>query len=158
MATCFQRPESYAQSVFETGVVPRATLPACGLLQVSEPERFLRNQSLLPFIADRILAVSRGYLPNTGGDPNRYALADPLLLLESAEQPARPLPPFFAIVGESDPIADDTLRLRTSLKTRNVPFEVRTYPKQGHAFHAYAWRQEAKQAWRDTFAFLDRYV
>jgi len=158
VATCFERPEPDAQSVFETGVVPRAALPACGLLQRSSPERFLRNEALMPFIADRILVVSEGYLPDTNGDPTRYAMADPLVILEGEEQPARTLPPFQVIVGDRDPIFDDSMRLGAALEARNVPVEVRTYAKQGHAFHAYMWRPEAKQAWRDTFGFLDRHL
>lgn len=158
VATCFERPERYARSVFEDGLVPRAALPACGLLQVSEPERFLRNEALMPFVADRILAVARGYLPVVSANPDRHALADPLVLLESDRTSARPLPPFFAVVGQRDPIADDTLRLGKALESRGVPVEVRTYPNQGHAFHAYTWRPEARQAWRDTFSFLDRHL
>jgi len=158
IATCFERPEPYARSVFETGVVPRAALPACGLLQASSPERFLRNEALMPLIADRILAVSEGYLPDTNGDPQRYALADPLVILEGVEKPVRPLPPFQAIVGDVDPIVDDSIRLGAALRARDVPVEVRTYRNQGHAFHAYMWRPEAKQAWRDTFGFLDRHL
>src|SRR5262249_35146502 len=40
VAATMHRPEPFARDVFETGVVPRAVLPACGLLQVSDPERF----------------------------------------------------------------------------------------------------------------------
>ncbi len=157
-AACFDRPEPYARQVLDTGVVPRVVLPACGFLQVSEPERFLHNEALLPLVADRILAVSHGYLPDQDGDPDRRALADPLVLLESDAPPARPLPPFFAIAGERDPIVDDSIRLSLALQARGVPAETRTYPGQGHAFHAYLWRPEARQAWRDTFAFVDRHL
>ncbi len=158
IATCFERPEPYAKALFERGLVPRAVLPACGILQVSEPERFLTDEALMPVIADRILAVCRGYLPDTTGDPDRYALANPLSLLESDLAPARPLPPFQAIVGDRDPIREDTRRLGAALAARGSIGEVRTYANQGHAFHAYVWRKEAKQAWRDTFSFLDRHV
>ncbi|MFW5739751.1 MAG: alpha/beta hydrolase [Myxococcota bacterium] len=158
VAACFERPEPYAKSVFNSGVVPRVALPACGFLQVSQPERFLRNEALMPFVADRILAVSHGYLPNTEVDPDTYAMADPLRVLESSAIPARPLPAFFAVVGQQDPVADDTLRLEAALRKRGVPGAARVYPRQGHAFHAYMWRPEAKQAWRDTFAFLDQHL
>jgi acetyl esterase len=40
VATCFDRSEPWARDVFVRGVVPAAVLPACGLLQVTEPERF----------------------------------------------------------------------------------------------------------------------
>lgn len=156
LCTCFERPEPFAKAVFDTGVVPRAALPACGILQVSEPERFLRNEALMPIVADRILAVCRGYLPHP--QPGRHDLADPLVVLESDAVPARPLPPFLAIVGERDPIADDTHRLGAALNARGCDVEIRAYPKQGHAFHAYFWRPEARRAWRDTFSFLDRYL
>ena len=156
VAACFERPEPCARDVFRTGVVPRVALPACGILQVSHPERFLANEALMPFIADRILAVCRGYLP----DPTAQGveLADPLVLLEGTQQPLRPLPAFQAIVGGDDPIREDTFRLGRALEGRGLRGETRTYPGQGHAFHAYVWRREAKQAWRDTFAFLDRHL
>src|SRR5215471_9419144 len=32
-----RRPEPFARAVFDSGVVPRAVLPACGLFQVSDP-------------------------------------------------------------------------------------------------------------------------
>ena len=87
--------------------------------------------------------------------PDR-ALADPLLILEQASAPDRPLPPFFAPVGTADPVLDDTRRLARALGRLSVPCEARYYEGEPHAFHAISFRENARRCWRDTFAFLDR--
>src|SRR5262249_25588668 len=85
-------------------------------------------------------------------------LADPLLWLERAPPPERPLPPFFAGVGTADVLLDDTRRLKAALERLGTPCEVRYYPGEVHAFHALVWRPSAGAFWRESFAFLDRYV
>jgi len=42
LAMTTERREPWATALFETGVAPRAVLPMCGLLQVSDPARFVR--------------------------------------------------------------------------------------------------------------------
>jgi acetyl esterase len=158
VATTFQRPEPYARVAFDLGLVPKATLPACGILQVSDPDRFRRRRPMPVGVMDRIEGVSRSYLPRERADTERLAMADPLLVLESAAAPARELPPVFACVGTRDPILDDTRRLGRALATRGVPHEVRYYSGELHAFHALTWRPAARQCWRDMFAFLGRHV
>ncbi|HNS99604.1 MAG TPA: alpha/beta hydrolase [Polyangiaceae bacterium] len=154
VAACFERKEPYARNVFDTTIVPKALLPACGILQVSNPERFLDDPAIHPWVMNRIVSVSKAYLPDPkveGAD-----LASPLLVLESTACPVRPLPPCHAIVGADDPIRRDSLRLEKALSHRASPVEVRSYPRQGHAFHAFVWRAQAKAAWKDTFHFLDQ--
>ncbi len=155
VATSFRRPEPFAQRAFDTGVTPRAVLPACGMLQVSDVARVRRRKpQLTKFIEDRMTEVSTAYL---GPVPHAdLALADPLNLLESAAQPDRPLPPFFAGVGTADPLLDDTRRLKVALDARGVTCEARYYPKEVHAFHAFVMRAQAQQYWADQFAFLER--
>ncbi|GAB4197438.1 MAG: hypothetical protein OHK0013_05620 [Sandaracinaceae bacterium] len=162
VSACFERPEEHARRVAETGVVPRAVLPACGLLQVSDPGRFSRRKpGLRRVVADRIEEVSHAYLgpldhPSHYGSPE-LDLADPLVLLERADPPARPLPPFFAPCGTADPLLDDTRRLAAALRARHVPVQDVYYPGEVHAFHAFVFRAQAKKCWADTFAFLDRH-
>jgi acetyl esterase len=151
VAACWEREEPWAREVFATGVVPRAVMPFCGILQVSDPERFARKKKLPSFIADRVVEACDGYLPDrtTGFD-----LADPLCVLERDHAPARPLPPFFAPVGTADPILDDTRRLKAALDRRAVPCDVRYYPGEMHAFHALIFRPAAQKCWADAFRFL----
>jgi len=156
VAACFRRPEPWARMVFDAGVVPAAVLPACGLLQVTDPERFRRKRpQMLRFIEDRIREVSNDYVgsqarPGGAG----LDLADPLLVLEGDEQTARPLPPMFAAVGTGDVLLDDSRRLGAAIRRRDGLCEVAYYPGEPHAFHAFVMREAARQCWADTFRFL----
>ena len=161
IATTFERPEPFARRVFATGVVPRAVLSACPILQVSDTDRFLRRKRLPRWLHDRIAEVQHAYL--RGWDaaaprPGALDLADPVVFLESEAAAARPLPPFFVPVGTRDPILDDTRRLEAALARREVPCEARYYPGEAHAFHALVFRAAARRCWQDTFAFLGRHA
>jgi acetyl esterase len=161
IATTFCRPEPWAREAFDVGVVPRAVIAACGMLQVSDTQRFARRRSLPSFVVDRLLEVPDAYLgPGHSGPPlaaaPSLALADPLLVFESDVAPDRPLPPFFAPVGTRDPVLDDTRRLAAALRRRGIECEDRYYPGQIHAFHAFVIHPAARRCWADTYAFLDR--
>ncbi len=155
LATTFERPEPFARRVFERGVVPVGAMPFCGILHVSEIERFARKKKLSPFVVERIKDVSEAYL--SGPEPEHgLDLANPLVVLESETAPARPLPPFFAPVGTKDPILDDTRRLSRALERRSVPCETTYYAGEPHAFHAFVFRQNARRCWSDAYRFMDR--
>jgi acetyl esterase len=155
VATSYRRSEPWAAEVFARGVSPRAVVSACGLLQVSEPERFGRPKKLAPFIQDRMDEVAAAYLGETAAG-DHCAMADPLLLLEQAAEPERPLPPFFAFSGTWDPVISDTRRLVAALERLSVPHEARYYRRGIHAFHAFVFDPNARRCWRDTFNFLER--
>ena len=158
VAACFRRPEPWARAVFDAGVVPAAVLPACGMLQVTDPERFKRKSpKMLQFIEDRILEVTHGYVGRHAqpGGPG-LDLADPLLVLEGDAQPDRPLPPMFAPVGTADVLLDDSRRLGAAMARRDGRCEVAYYPGEPHAFHAFVMREGARKCWADTFRFLER--
>lgn len=156
VAACYERPEAFARPVWGAGLMPRAVLPACGMLQVTDPERFARRKAkLATFVRDRLHEVSHAYIGGARGDLD---LADPLVVLERGEQPARPLPPFFVPVGTKDPLLDDSRRLKAALDRLGAVSDIRYYPGELHAFHALVWRENARRCWRDTFAFLDRHV
>lgn len=157
IAACFERPEAFARRVFETGVVPRATLPMCGILQVSDSARFKRRKpTMRHLLADRISEVERRYIGGVMLDAKLggLELADPLCVLEGASEPVRPLPPMFAAVGTRDPILDDTRRLGAALTKRGVRNEVAIYPGEIHAFYAMSWRQASRDCWKRQFEFL----
>lgn len=157
VASCFERTAEPARQVFATGVVPKAVVPACGILQVSDVERLVRRRPLPSWLLDRLLEVQSAYLP-PDMSPTERELADPLCLLETDEAPARPLPPFFAPVGTKDPLLDDTRRLGRALARRGVRCDTRYYTGEPHAFHALVFRAQARACWRDTFGFLDGIV
>jgi acetyl esterase len=149
------RPEAAARTVYETGVVPRAVVAKCGMLQVTDAARFRRQEpTMSSFINERILEVERSYL-GEGAQHSAVPLANPLLLLEDAQAFERPLPPFFLSVGTHDPIVDDTRRAERALSRLGVRHEARYYEGERHAFQAFVFRKQAKQCWRDTYAFLD---
>lgn len=157
LATTFERPEPFARRVFERGIVPVGAMPFCGILHVSEAERFARSKKLSPFVVERIRDVSDAYL--SGPEPEHgFDLANPLVVLESEVDPARPLPPFFAPVGTKDPILDDTRRLERALQRRDVPCETTYYTGEPHAFHAFVFRQKARRCWSDAYRFMERCV
>jgi acetyl esterase len=153
VATCYRRPEPYAQRVWNTQLVPRAVVLGCGILQVTDPGRFARRRKLGRWVQQVISDVSAGYMR---GVESAAELADPLLILERGEPPARPLPAFFAFVGTRDPVLDDTRRVVQALTRLGVAYEVRYYPGELHAFHALTTRKAARDCWRDKFAFLER--
>jgi acetyl esterase len=165
LAATQQRPESWAREVYDCGVVPRAALPFCGLLEVSRIERFAERRKLPAWLngmlADASLAYLHGHPRSIGPDRE---LADPLRVIEDAagvpHEPrfARNLPPFFAPVGTKDPLLDDTRRLEKALAQLNVPCEARYYPGGIHALHAMDRDPAAPRCWRDALAFLDRHV
>lgn len=152
VATTFKRPELFANDVFALGVVPEAIIPMCGILQVSNTLRFSKRRKLPSLVADRVHAVEHGYLQGQSGEG--VALADPLSVLESEVKSERPFPRTYASVGTADPILDDTRRLERALHKRGVEHHVSYFPGEPHGFHALLFRRAARDAWRETFAFL----
>ncbi len=166
LTACQRREEPWARAVFDSGIVPRATLPFCALLEVTRPERFAERRRLPGWVAGMLRDTSKLYLRGHPKTPSpQTELADPLRVLEECvagirAEPhfERPLPPFFAPVGTRDPLLDDTRRLEKALAALDVPVEARYYPGGIHAFHAMVWDPAARRCWRDTFAFLDRHM
>jgi acetyl esterase len=158
IAGSWKRPEPYAQIVWEAAPKPLAVLPHCGMLQVSDAERYLDNEKLPVWIRDRIATVCKGYLPDSSGDADRFAFADPVVFLEKAGPPDRPLPAVFSVCGTADPVLDDTRRLREALTKFEPESEIRIYEGGIHAFHAFIWQALAIQSWADQDVFLARHV
>ncbi len=160
LATVYERPEPYAKAVFDTGVVPKAAIPACGVFQVSDMERYRRRKPRFPtFLMDRLREVQDGYLgerPEAHGDA--LDLVDVVRWLERGEPPSRPLPPFFLPVGTKDPLLDDTRRLDRAIKALGGTSEAVYYPGDIHAFHAFVFLESARRCWKDQFDFLERHV
>lgn len=153
LAATYRRPEPFAREVFDAGVVPRGVIPACGLFQVSDPERFkLRPNS---YYWDRIAEVTDAYLHGATLD-HEFALdlADPVVALERGEAPARPLPPFFVPCGAWDILRHDSTRLAAAITRLGGRAEARIYPRGPHAFHAFVFTPSALRCWRDTFEFM----
>lgn len=155
VATLWERPEPWARAVHDLGVVPRVVMPACGYLQVSDPDRFRRRRALPFWLYDLIERTSMNYLPPHASRPGESPMADPLLLVEGAEAPPeRPLPDFFIPCGTRDPILDDSRRLGIALERLGAAADVAIYPGGVHAFHAMPWDRQHDACWADTWSFL----
>jgi acetyl esterase len=155
----YARPEPYAQMVFNTNVAPKVVLPACGVLQVSDVDRFARQKDIPTWVVDRLEEVAFGYIGRKAtanvGDRDTE-LANPLLILESDVEPVRPLPAYFATCGTKDVLIYDTKRLIPALEKHGAVAEAIYYPGEIHAFHALLFRKAAKKCWVDQLRFTKR--
>jgi acetyl esterase len=159
IAASYERDESWAQSVFETGVSPKVTAAACGMLQVTDIERFTEQERVHWFLADRLEEVYGAYLPEGTDDyDGELDFADPLVFLEQTPTPDRELPAFFLPVGTGDILLDDTRRLERALDALNTPHFACYYPGEIHAFHAFSWREHARKCWRQKFSFIAEHL
>jgi acetyl esterase len=159
IACTFERPEPLAQRLFERERVPVATVPLCAMLEVSNAERYLRNDDLPLWVRDRVYSVCNGYLGDYANKSlEERGLADPLRILESDAEPVRPLPPFYASCGDDDPIVDDTKRLDAVLAARKVKNRVGYYWREGHAFQALVYKPSARHAMNSCLTFLEDVV
>ena len=161
-ACSFRLKEPVAKFIWDVGVVPNKIMVLCGMLQVSNPHR-LKNvcppinrlsQKLDVSIAKD---VSRAYLGSEYKHfhPDRI-LADPLLIIESEEQPDRLFPHTYAMVGTHDILLDDTRRLEKALTQKAIQNTVSFFPDQGHAFHLLGFSSQAKVFWKENLTFLLR--
>ena len=156
LALAYRRPEPFARAAFDTGIAPRAVIPACGVFQVTDLLRLKRAKPKMSvFVADRLAELEDAYLGEGPWDVS-LDLADPLLTFERGERPDRPIPPFFLPIGTKDPLLPDTRRLAEALRALGAEAEVKYYPGELHAFHAVVLRASARRCWDDTFEFLER--
>ena len=157
-AACWPSDERWARLVWEADVRPRVLLPACGYLQVAQPERLYEGKDLPGWMKDRMHVVSDAYLPDHATPRPEHAFANPLLSIADGGAPHRPFPPTFALVGTRDPTLRDTRRLGEVLTDLDVPHQVEFYEGGIHAFHAMRWKPLAQQAWADQLAFVDTWL
>jgi acetyl esterase len=160
LSTVYPRSEPFARAIYDTGLVPRAVVPACGIFQVSDTARLIRRKPTLhPFIVDRLEEVEQSYV---GKDAARYGalldFADPVCWAERGERPARPLPPFFLPVGTKDPVLPDTRRLARAIEKLGGIAVDRYYEGEVHAFHAFPFLANTRRCWKDTFDFLEAHT
>jgi acetyl esterase len=153
VACCYPRPEPWARAVYDAGEVPKVVAPACGVFQVSDMKRY-RRAGLTHRFAQAVLDDCEDcYLPNEEQRANP-GLADPVCIIEQ-EAPTRPLPAAFLPVGGRDPLKEDNRRMTEALRQRGADVLDRLYPGEMHAFHAFVFRKQARQCWREMFEFME---
>jgi acetyl esterase len=156
LASCYRRDEPHARRLFDLGAVPRAVIPMCGHLQVTDPLRERHGKVPTGIVADRMHVIATDYLGPHAHDC--YDLIDPIKFVELGKKPDRPLPPFLLSAGTRDPILDDTQRLETALTRLGVEHEAHYYPGEMHAFQALIFRKAAKAYWATTRRWLQAQV
>lgn len=155
LAIAYEHEEPFARLVRSLDVHPLAVLAACGVFEVTNGKRFSEKYKLHWFFDDRYRELEEHYPPWRDGGPVLHDLINPLLLLER-EKPKRPLPPFFLPVGGLDHLRDDHERMEVVLRGYGVDVEAPVYPGEGHAFHAFVFRENARKCWQDHFEFLHK--
>ncbi len=164
VACCYERNELFAKMIWDTGVVPKAILVLCGLLQVSDPYRLHRvcppiNKISRTFDLSIARDVSRAYIGRNYKTPRpEIEMADPLCIIESQTLPARPFPTVYAMVGTHDILLNDTQRLEKALIKKSVKHNVNFFQKEGHAFHLMGFSKQAMVFWKQHLAFLRREI
>lgn len=152
-AACVQRrPEPWASEVFERGVLPIAIVPACGILQVSDPGRFSRERKLPLLVQDIINNCATVYL-DPALSAEAQAMADPLVVFERMGATERPLPPFYIPCAKGDPLAPDSERLGAAIARLGGRATVRLFDDDMHAFHALVWKKAARECWVEMLDF-----
>jgi len=159
LAACTRREEPWAAAVGNAAHVPVATLPACGVFQVSDPGRFTRAEKPSEqFALDIIYGMAYTYLsPDPSVHGKTLDLADPVVALERGPTLIRPLPPFHLAVGGNDPLDVDQRRLEAALKKLKVTCEALYEPRKGHAYHVFG-TEAAGRYWTSAFEFLSRHA
>jgi acetyl esterase len=155
LATSYERPEPWARAAFEAGVQPRVVIPACGIHQVSDTQRFSRRRPYPDWLVRQLAGIERAYLGRVEPTHDRFFdLADPLVALERGEPPARPLPRYLIGCGTKDPLLDDSRRLAAAVEKLGATSKLLVYPGEVHAFHAFVWRENARDYWQQCHGFL----
>jgi acetyl esterase len=145
--------------VWEAELRPQAVVAACGMLQVGGTSRFDRHPQLPQWVRELIETAAESYLPDPKAPAGTWPLADPLLVLEQGGLPERPLPAFFAPIGDRDPLVDDTLRLQAALARLSVPCAAPIFSGGVHGFHVLMpWQRRSRELWSAQFDFLKEYV
>ena len=165
LATVTKRSEPWACDVFALGLLPQVVVPACAVLQVSDPRRWTRRRRaagkkaprLVQGVLDDTWQVYSGRSVDDSDAGADHGLMDPLVVTESLAahktQLARALPAFFLPVGVADPLLDDHRRMAAALQQLGAVAEARFYEGMEHAFHAFVWREAAQKCWQDSYAF-----
>lgn len=127
-------------------------IAACGILEVSDHERFRDGTAYGAIVTSQLAEARDGYL--RGVDEPRWA--NPLRVLDDWKRKGRniDLPPVFAFAGTNDPLREDAAALASHWEDLGGSARHQTYDGQGHSFHAFMWRDAAQDAWQDQQDFL----
>jgi acetyl esterase/lipase len=159
VAHAWQRPEPFARRVFDAGVALRAVVSTYGFLDLTYLDRYLANPKIPLWAKAMLYDAAKCYVgPDARTMARSVPLANPLLLIEKGEKPARPLPPFFIAVGTRDPLMRCSKRLKAALDERGTECMLHVSPGEIHGFDAMVWRPRAREKWRAVHGFLAEHL
>ncbi len=142
--------EAWTKPVYRAQPTIVAALPACGMHNVREASRWRNSRQYPAWICERAEMVALAYQPDQDAP---IGLDSPLPWLADVQDKS-PLPATCIIVGDKDPIVEDSRELAQVLADHGGPVTIHEYSGEGHAFHALWWRDAAKRAWETQYAFL----
>lgn len=159
VAHAWRRPEPFARRVFDANIKLRAVVATYPFLDPDCAHEYMANPKIAGWAKALLLDAARSYVGHdTRGIAERFPLACPLRIIESAGAPDRALPPFFVSVGTRDPLLGCNRRLKAALDARSTPCDLHVSPGEIHGYDAMVWRPAAKKKWRAAHAFLERWL
>jgi len=95
-------------------------------------------------------------LSKAAGDERIGAVVEYFGDLPLGQPPLERMPPVLILHGERDRLVsvDKAKKLELALKAKNLTYEIKLYPNQGHGFTG----DEAQDAFERTFKFLDKHL
>jgi acetyl esterase len=153
----YRRPERFARRVFAANIPISAVIATYPFIDLTETDRHLENPKLPAWVKALTFDAAASYVgPDVARSSHASPLSSPLLILESKERPARPLPPFFASCGTKDILLSQSRRLKAALDELGTPCDLHVSPGEIHGFDAMVWRPAAREKWRVAHEFLSR--
>ena len=155
IAASYKRPESWAKKVFNAKAKIIGVKPIMPYLQVTNAARQNNNPGAGWLALRAATDIAKAYLGSSRVQPNsQNMMADPIRILEECGAPDKPFPAVFSGVGTWDVCSEDVQRLESACRHLGIPAEMHYYPREIHAFHVFAWRENSRLYWTQAFAFL----
>lgn len=155
IAASYKRPEPWAKKVFNAKAKIIGVKPIMPYLQVTNAARQSNNPGAGWLALRAARDIAKAYLGSSRVQPSAQTMmADPIRVLEECGASDKPFPSVFSGVGTWDVCCEDVQRLHRACERLDVPVEVHYYPREIHAFHVFAWRENSRLYWSQAFAFL----
>ena len=155
IAASYKRPESWAKKVFNAKAKIIGVKPIMPYLQVTNAARQNNNPGAGWLALRAATDIAKAYLGSSRVQPNaQNMMADPIRILEECGASDKPFPSVFSGVGTWDVCCEDVQRLERACERLGVPAEMHYYQREIHAFHVFAWRENARLYWSQAFTFL----
>ncbi len=143
---CYRSFEPF-EWLYKHPIKPKVIAPACGILAVTDTERFHTQYGRSRWELIVLQAMERDY------QPHRHQLGNPLLLLEEGLE-LDAFPACWILSSSNDVVLADSKRLYHCLNERGVEVELDCDYNELHAFHALIWTKNSKLSWTRKLSFI----